>query len=368
MSALLRSPLVSAACAALLVLGAGCDDKKKDAAQTADAGVEQGPQKPVLGGKLGAAVKAAESAQPAASARATDGPPENGVFGPGLGDKAHPPGAPPKVEIVGEGKAPLYTFALNPAAEQKEVASITVRLQGGSIPVEYGLLLKVDKPKDDKGKDEKKDDKPAASGVRVTGKVVAVGGPPQLPRELSDKLGKLKGSEIYYTLAASTGVTDIKYAMPKEADPGLGEAVVKGLLDAIVLSMPPVPSKPVGVGGSWIVTDRSSTFGIDVIRYRVYSVEKIENNVVSLSVQVRQYAAKEDVDLGSIANGQKLGVQQFDSAGASKVDWTPAALMPVRGEASVKMILQGSVGQGQQARLQTELVGRFSSDTGEKKQ
>ena len=101
MNALLRAAGLSIAALGLL---SGCNDDKTTA--VTDAGVEDaGPNKALLGGKLGAVVAAAESGSshaPAAKAPG-DGPPEAGFFPPGGADKAQPPGAPPKVEVLGEG-------------------------------------------------------------------------------------------------------------------------------------------------------------------------------------------------------------------------------------------------------------------------
>ena len=241
MNAIFRSrALSSASLAASLALGcavgAGCTEEKKARVESGDAGA-QGPQKPVLDSKLAAAVQAAESARPAASAKSdANGPPENGVFAPGAADKAFPPGSPAKIELLAAGGAPRVRLAPAPADEQKETVSVTVRLQGGAIPVEYGLALKVDKPKD-----EKKAEGPKT--WRVAGKVASIGLSPQLPRDLGEKLGKLKGTELRYTLGAQGGVSDLGYTMAKDADPALGETVVKGLVNAISVSMP--PSRPI---------------------------------------------------------------------------------------------------------------------------
>src|SRR5262249_49780744 len=159
-------------------------EEKKPQNVDADAG-EQGPQKPVLDGKLAAAVKAAESAQASSGSKAgADGPPESGVFGPGFADKAHAPGAPPKVELGSNGSEPRFQLAPAPTDEQKVTASVTRRSQG-SVQVEFGLVLKVDKPKDDKAKDDKTADAP--KGFRVVGKIATIATPPQMPRDLSDK-------------------------------------------------------------------------------------------------------------------------------------------------------------------------------------
>ena len=362
MNALLRSSALTLA--ALLVLSAGCaDDKKKENAD-ADAGVDPGAQKkPVLGGKLGAAVKAAESAQAAQPAKGGgDGPPESGVFAAGLADKAQAAGAPPKVEVIAEGNAPRFQLAVAPMDEQRETVSVTVRLQSGAIPTEFGLALKIDKPKDDK-----KGDAAAPAGWRVAGKVATVGLPPQVARDLGDKLAKLKGAEIRYTIGPAGGASEIGYTVPKDADPVLGELMVKGLADELAVVMPPLPQKPIGQGGYWMVTDRTTAFGVDVVRYRVYTVDKIDNGAAALSVAVRQYAATDTADLGALAGGQKMTLQQFQSKGDSKIDWSPTALMPARAEASQRVGMAGSVSGGQQGGLDTLVSARFAVDAGEKK-
>lgn len=356
MNAFLRSLALSTGLLAALGL-AGCGDDKKKETADADAGA-QGPQKPVLDRKLAAAVKAAESAQAASPSKAgSDGPPENGFFGPGLADKAFPPGAPPKIEVIAEGSEPRLRLVPAPADEQKEKANVIVRLQGGAIPCEYSLALKIDKPKDEK-KDDKDKKADAPKVWRVVGKVTAVDLPSQISRDAADKLGKLKGSEIRYTIGSGGGVSDLGYTLAKEADPGLGEAVVKGLMDTISLSMPPLPPKPIGAGGYWMVTDRASAFGVEVVRYRVYKVEKIAGDLASLSVDVRQYATKEEAELG----GQKMNLLRFESQGKGKTDWTPAALLPARGEVAQKTGIQGTVGAGQQGMFQAEVSGRFTAE------
>jgi hypothetical protein len=340
-------------------VGAGCAEEKKPAPADADAGA-QGPQKPVLDGKLAAAVQAAESAQPASASKdGADGPPESGVFGPGLADKAMPPGAPAKMEILGDGREPRSLLVSAPADEQKEGVSLTVRIQQGAIPGDFALALKVDKPKDDK-----KTDGPRST--RVVGKIASASAPPQAPRDLSDKLGKLKGGEVHYTLGPDGGVSDVGFALGKDADPGLGDLVVKALVDAIGVSMPPLPKKPVGVGAFWMVTDRSTAFGVEVVRYRVYKIERLDKDGASFSVDVRQYAAKDDADLGALGGGQKMTLQRFESSGKAKVEWTAAGLLPSRGETSVRTGLGGQTG-GQQGVLQAEVQARFAAGGGDKK-
>src|SRR5262249_25248547 len=153
---------------------------------------------------------------------------------------------------------------------------VTMRIQGGAIPVDYTLALKVDKPKD-----EKKDDKKPAGPkvVKVVGKATTIGLPPQIPREVCDKLGKLKGTEIRYTLGPDGSMSELGYTLPKDMDQGLGETALRALVDALSGAAVPLPKDPVGVGGYWMATDRAPTvLGVDVVRYRVFTVEKIDKD------------------------------------------------------------------------------------------
>jgi hypothetical protein len=286
------------------------------------------------------------------------------VFTAGAGDKAFPAGAAPKVDVIAEGKEPRVLLSPAPGDEQKETVSVTLRIQGGAIPVEYALALKVDKPKDDK---KAADAGPTTPGVHVRGKVANVSFPPQVSREFADKLGKLKGTEIHYTLGPTGGASEAGYTLPKEVAPEIGEAVVRGLIDAIGIVAPPLPAKPIGAGGYWMVTDRTSAFGVEVVRYRVYTVDKIDKDSASLSMQVRQYAAKEEADLGAATNGQKMTLQRFESNGTAKLEWTAAGLLPAKGEASQRTALGGSVAGGQQGVLQAELSARFVAEAGDAK-
>jgi hypothetical protein len=225
--------------------------------------------------------------------------------------------------------------------------------------VEYGLALKVDKPKD-----EKKTEGAPRSGVwRVVGKIASLSVSPQLPRDLSDKLGKLKGTEVRYTLSSTGGATELGYTLAKDAEPGLGEAVVKGLVDAIGVAMPPLPQKPVGLGAYWMVTDRAGSFGVEVVRYRVYKVERIDKDVAALSVEVRQYAAKEEAELG-----QKMNLQRFESQGKGRMEWTAASLLPPRAETSQRTDVLGLVSGGQQQGVfQGGVSAKFTAEASDKK-
>src|SRR5690606_35654686 len=91
------------------------------------------PTGPVLEGALGeaAADLAKKTDAPAASASAgAEGPPPNGMFPPGGADRAHPPGAPPKVEVLGEGSEPRIQLGAS-RPDEKQEAILVVAVSSG---------------------------------------------------------------------------------------------------------------------------------------------------------------------------------------------------------------------------------------------
>lgn len=350
----------------LLALGAAaaaCTEEKKVAATDPDAGADEpGRKQAALGGKLAAAVKAAESAQASPASKSEDGPPDKGVFAPGAADKALAPGAPPKVDLLGEGSDPKVSLAYAPdGGEQKTTVSAAFRMQGRGSALDYNLSIKIDKPKDkDKGKDEKKADAPASASYRVVATIAGLNLPPQLPKDAADQIGKIKGSEIRWQMASNGAITEVSSALAKGAEAGLDQ-LVNPIVESITLLTPVLPGKPVGVGAYWMVTDRLVSGIVDVVRYRVLKVEKIEKDKATLSMDVRQYAAKNEIDIGA---GQKLSLLQFESLGKTKVEFAAPSLLSPRAEGQVRMALDGRVQGGQQAGqqggLQTELTVRFA--------
>lgn len=359
----------AASSALLLLLGsaaAACSDDKKVPAVEPDAGIDEpGRKQAALGGKLAAAVKAAESAQASPSAKSDDGPPEKGVFAPGAADKAQAAGAPPKVDLLGEGSEPRLSLAFAPGeGEQKESVSAAFRMQGRGLPLDYTVSVKVEKPKD-KPKDDKKAE--AAPGFRVVATIAGVSLPPQLPKDVADQVGKVKGTEIRYRLAPTGAITEVSATLPKGADPSLDQ-IINPVVEGVTLLTPVFPEKPVGVGAYWMVTDRLVSGIVDVVRYRVLRVEKIEKDRATLSMDVRQYAARSEIDAGG---GQKLSVLQFESIGKSKIEFAAPALLSPRAEGQVRMALDGRVQVGQQGAqqggLQTELTVKLAGGDPDKK-
>lgn len=326
---------------------AGCEGDKGKAQVAVDAGaLDAGPALPVVGGKLGAAL--AEAAVPGGPEKrppgsAADGPPENGVFSPQAALAALPKDVPYKIEVIDDGSEPRARLApkIDPKSEQKLNVTLGLRMGGpqGLPNLDFGVTLKAEKPAD-----QPKDGAAApAAPTKVTAKVtsatlasMSVGGP---PKELADALAKLKGSSLRYDLSPSNVASNYKPELAKDADPGL-QPVLAALGEAIALLTPPLPDKPVGAGAYWMVTDRAVASGaqLPVLRYRVFKIEKVEGDLVSFSMDTRQYAEGAELKLPGPNGDVTLTIDRVDSSGKGTFTWSPSSYAP--GIADVSQRLQ----------------------------
>jgi hypothetical protein len=304
-----RAPLLRAAFAALTLTLAlapsGCEDEKKRT-QPADV-PDSGATPRLLDGKLGEAAAAAEASATARNAPSKggateDGPPEKGVFEPAAAEKALPRGAPPKVEILGEGSEPraVMSAKVEAGATRKAVLTLGLRAQM-PVDIDFATTFKIEKPKDAKDAKDKKagadapkkaEEGGAPAGLQVVAKIESVGVSAQKgsPEELAKIFGKLKGSQLRYSAMPDGSARDFSYEIAKDADPNL-ESAFGMLVEALSMMVAPLPSKPVGAGAYWMVTDRASSSGVEVIRYRVFRVTKMDGGQPTLSMELRQYAA-----------------------------------------------------------------------------
>jgi hypothetical protein len=349
-----------ASCLVLPACGSGDSGSKPT-----DAGVPDAPNQPMVGGRLGAAIAsaaAASSASAKSKAKGADGdqPPESGVFGPGEADKRQPKGAPPKIDMLGEGTDPKAQLALKPdGPEQKTTITVGMRLgQAVRLPsVEWALSIKPEKAKGDKPAEGA-----APAPLRIAATVTGVSMPPQngSPKELSDKIAKLKGAVVRWDFAPNGAATNHAVELPKDSGEGL-ELVVDALVETLSLMSAPLPSKPVGKDAFWIVADRGKTaIGLEVVRYRVFKVQSIENDTVTFAVELRQYAADQKLMVPD-EQGKKsdMALEAFESQGKATVVWKADAFVAVRGDVSERVgakLAGGPRGSGVATEL-TSTVG-----------
>lgn len=349
---------------------AACDDGKRNT--NADAGVpDAGVTGPVLGGKLGQAVAAAQSAGPVEKQDKPDGgPPETGIFAAGAADAAFAPNAPPSVQIFEQGKDPKLplTYAFASGSERKATILLQVRAaQAALAPLMVALVFKSEKPKDEKKKDKDKDndkqqDKPVdPTSLPVTVKLAEV--KPLRGGDVGADLENLKDVVLRYRLTPLGVPTDFAIEYPKKSSEAI-ELVMGSLIDAVLGMTVPLPDKPVGVGAYWMVTDRGRSSGVDMIRYRVAKVMKIDDKAATLSLDVRQYAANSNFALPGMPKDIQVSLEKYESQGKGEVTLGPDAFLPGKGQYNIMMqslLASPQQQQGQKLMIQTDVRAALSN-------
>lgn len=235
--------------------------------------------------------------------------------------------------------------------------------------IDFALTLKADKPKDDKAKkgDAKGAAEPSAP-LTVTGKItdatLAADQPGQIPEELAKAVAKLKGSVVRFERAPDGSVGGYSYEIAKDADKGL-EAALKSLIEALTTITAPLPTKPVGAGAYWMVTDRAQASGLEVVRYRVFRVKSLEAGKPTLSIEVRQYAAESSMRVAGPQEEMSLGIEQYDAQGKAEVELGKGGFLPAPGELTeqvlARLIPPGQAQGRQRLPVQSQLVLKIAS-------
>ena len=334
----------------------GCQEEKKPTAPITDAGADA-QTGPIVGGKLGEALAQAAQAPPVQDAGTKDGagPPESGIFESAAADAAHAPTAPPKLELFGDGSEPKIplSYAVSGGDERKTTLLLQVRAaQQGLPPLIVELAFKADKAKDDK----KKSDKAAEAAPVGQAVVVKLASVKPIRGDVPAELKNLKDSVIRYRLLPSGITTDLAIEYPKESTPGI-ELMMGALVDAVLAATVPVPDKPVGLGAYWMVTDRARSSGVDVLRYRVAKVEKLDGKQATLSLEIRHYATNTTLGLPGLPKDVPVALERYESRGKGEIELGATRFMPERGQIVLGMqSLLKSPNQpaGQQLVIQTE--------------
>jgi hypothetical protein len=305
-----------------LALGAAlaavaCDEKKSSSSVThAEAGAEKYA---TADPKLEKALQAVASAAPANE----NGPPPNGVFGPGGADQRHARGTPTKVEVLSDGSEPRIVLtppgAASPGSAVAGPAALEVVLQLGprSISaVDYGLALGPPR-KDDGGSDWLVAEVKHAEPSKALGQAA-----PGADKDIAS----LQGTQIRIQLTADGRESDMQTRSGKASKADL-DTLSEAAAEALVLATVPLPGKPVGVGAQWIAETRMPLFGLDAVAYRAYRVKSVDGGRVSLSLDVKGYAASREVQLAGVPKGATLEVFELQCQGEMEL---------VRGEAMAR--------------------------------
>ncbi len=332
---------MGAAAALLVALGAvGCEQSKTGptAATSATTAADAGPEQPVVDEHIAEAVESAAALEAKADA-GQQGPPANGVFGPGEADKAHPAGTPLKLDLFDQGSEPRVLLAMGGAPKVPEFkVMVAMRTGQQAMPtIEYALGTKLDKVKD-------ADAAAARSRLILTVKSVSLARiqPGAVPTGLDRRVAKLKGSKIAGELGPSGWMDEPEVTVAKGADKELGTAV-EALADSLELLRVPTPDKPVGAGGYWMTVDRADHSGIEVLRYRVYRVSKVEKDQVSVHMDLRQYAQAGAIDIPGVGGAGGLNMVAFESTAEGRFTLTAGWPLPAQGQVRVPLQAQMTI-------------------------
>jgi hypothetical protein len=346
-----------------LLLSVGCGETKQQAAPDASASAAATDIDPALDSRLANALKSVGKPSGSAPPASADQPPASGVFEPGLADKALAKGAPPKIQIFGDGNDPkIVLHAAAPEVEKLTVTVIQASQGNPDIPLVYSLLIgppdkvsaQADKPKDDKAAKPKPAGSAAASVAPaasdapsgspssmvalVQGITVAGVDKDELPKKLLEQVAALKGARVSFTVTP-TGLTGFSH--PQLAD-GEGAGAYDNHLSALEESLSalytPAPDRPVGEGAYWMVTDRRTSFGSDVIRYRVFTVKAVEGDNAAIAIDVRQYAADESrPSIVAVENQQTVVVARYAAGGKGGIVLAPKSRWAQAGKVQLQV-------------------------------
>ncbi len=339
----------------------GCPEEKNPA--TAEASASAGDGQAQLGGRVDEAVKGLATAS--AGQGDPNQPPPGGIFAPGVADRALAPGAPPRVQILGEGEDPKIVLGASvPRGKERVNLLVQAALMGKAILPPLVFQLDVGPPTadpapGDKGPEPDKkaapDKKPAPGpGAAPSAAVAADLGPPppgdhplvativgvvipgvdEPPKEVAELFDAMKGATFKFTMT-KTGPTGFSRAFAKQGDPKLLQSLdleLGAVEDALTGLYTPAPDKPVGEGAYWMVVDRRTTFGMEVVRYRVFTVKDITGDQAELSIQVKQYAVNERSSIAELSRMENPVMVEYDAVGDGTSLVGPGSRFPTAGQ------------------------------------
>jgi hypothetical protein len=287
---------------------------------------------------LAEAVAAASVARPSGAAapkQVEGGPPLDGVFAPGAADKELARGALPKITLGSEGADPKQL--LGPKAPKKLSGTIQIAMQ--QDPRQPAIPVLVDVTIEPKKVEAAKDDKAPVSQpvvVRVTGAKIDA---PSVPKEFDDKLAKLKGSKVEYTILPGGAGAGFRFETPKNA-PDEFKDVIRSLSDSLSLLTMPYPDKPLGAGGFFMVTSRDDFLSLDLVTYRMIKVKEVTPEGVTLDVSTKRYAANRSFDFPGLPPEIDKTLGEFQAISEGTVKYPLGALLATQGEVSSVLAAQ----------------------------
>ncbi|MGH7271278.1 MAG: hypothetical protein ACREJ3_12695 [Polyangiaceae bacterium] len=314
----------------VVLLGAACQSEKPaPTSETADASTARS-RYATVDPKLVKALQTATS-----TTTATGGPPPGGIFAPGAADERHPVGMPTKVDLVSDGSEPRMSLVDGSPdavrATSYGLAAFELGVQMGprvALPtIDLGLVLGPAK-KDDGGPDWL-----VAEVKKATAAKDQVG---TLAPDTEQQIATLAGTQFRIKVPADGRASDESMRFGKSALPALGQ-LAHNALEALMLAIVPLPSKPVGVGAQWIAESRMPMSGLDVIAYRAYRVKSITGDRLHLSLEVKGYAASKETHLQGVPKGAEL--VQVDAEGQGELELVKGEVLARKSDMQQRIVM-----------------------------
>jgi hypothetical protein len=326
----MRTALVLSVASLLSVPLVGCDKKETQRDPEDESATDGGKGKPKPSKAatdepdLAQAMENVAADRTPALGAAPGGPPPSGIFAPGEADKAAAKGSAATFTLGGDGSEPRVLLGPGPKPGTKRSGSVDIATQSdpqqGAIPIQFTVTVEAQKPKAE-------GDAGAALTTVLTKVTGAKINAPGVPADLSAAVGKLKGSSVLYQVGADGAANNAHAEISKGVDPGFRDPV-QALSDLLVGLALPYPTKPVGVGAFWMVTTRDVLMGLDVVSYRLVKVEKVEGNVVSLSLNTKRYAASPAFELEGLPPDAPKTMAEFRAQSEGKLTVTSGEPFP----------------------------------------
>lgn len=344
----------------------GCEKKDAQRSEQESAAADAGASKAKASKSetddpdLARALGSVASARPQTGESAAGGPPPNGIFGPGEADKAAAKGGPAALTLGSDGAEPRVQLGPAPKPGAKRSGTIDLTSQSdpqqGGIPMQFALTLEAFKPKAEA-------DAGASAPTQVVAKVTGAKiNAPGVPAEFLAKVAKLKGARVEYQVGADGAASNARVEFPKGLDSGLRE-FVQALSDLLLGVAVPFPSKPVGVGAYWMVTSRDVLMGLDVVSYRLVKVEKVEGGVVSLSLNIKRYAASPAFEIDGLPPDAPKVMAEFRGQSEGKLSVAVGEAFPMSGE--VQSLMGAALGAADaKQRPMVQVQSRAALDLG----
>lgn len=299
-----------------LVALSGCDKGRNRAASEAPH-ADAGAPGPAVDPELAQAVQAA--AAPASGAReGVQRPekdlPETGVFAPGVADRKAAPGSSPEVTLGSTGSAPKVSLvAAQPKPGSRREGHVELQLITGprsALPtIDFIVALETVKGSGEEG------EAPVEVTARVTSAKLSTQQPGRVPDGVSSAISRLESSRVRYEVAPNGAATRFVVEEAKGTEEGLAHTV-RGLGDVLATLSLPYPAEPVGKGAFWMVSSRERFHGVDAVVYRMFKVERIDGEAVTLSINTKRYAAGGSVGLPGL---EPHTIEQFQGPGKGQL-------------------------------------------------